>query len=402
MTQNGISKNINGPVNVFRMEGKINGIKKIIYLFADIHMPVNDQTQCDDINAIEIREYLLNNFKKLEKKENVDFFFEVSPTYKTTLKLLERGFYIKSLASFFMKCFNYDITKNKIYTSTILPNVRFHYMDIRKLISFDFENENITIFNNYLIDFYIEKKFNISINIADLFIITLKKFEMNYKFIHNSLFEDKKNHKKEQNKNIFDENYKFDENTAKNIIKKTYDVTNENIKKIFETIKKKYIEPKILKCITLTKKIIILFEKYKQFQNEYMESIDYLNRFNKLKIKIHYKLYHLYLLASLFGVILTDMFFLRRVLDKSYISNGIIYSGAAHTTNYIFLLIKYFDFKITHFSYLNDNIDNITNIIKNTSDNYDIYDLYNLLFTDKFIHPIYQCSNIANFPEKFS
>ena len=31
------SKQINGPINVVRLEGKVNEIKKVIYLFMDIH-----------------------------------------------------------------------------------------------------------------------------------------------------------------------------------------------------------------------------------------------------------------------------------------------------------------------------------------------------------------------------
>jgi hypothetical protein len=36
---------INGPLNVVRLEGKINKIKKVIYVFLDIHIDVNNHTK---------------------------------------------------------------------------------------------------------------------------------------------------------------------------------------------------------------------------------------------------------------------------------------------------------------------------------------------------------------------
>ena len=41
----------------------------------------------------------------------------------------------------------------------------------------------------------------------------------------------------------------------------------------------------------------------------------------------------------------TDIFFLRRFLDKEYITNAIVYAGALHINTYIDILIKEFDFK---------------------------------------------------------
>ena len=41
-----MSSNISGPVNVVRVEGYINNIKKVLYLFMDIHVFVFHQTKC--------------------------------------------------------------------------------------------------------------------------------------------------------------------------------------------------------------------------------------------------------------------------------------------------------------------------------------------------------------------
>ena len=31
---------INGPINVIRLEGKINNIKKVLYIFMDVHVNI--------------------------------------------------------------------------------------------------------------------------------------------------------------------------------------------------------------------------------------------------------------------------------------------------------------------------------------------------------------------------
>lgn len=55
---------INGPINVVRMEGEINNIHKVIYLFMDDHLDINKQTSCrgnDPKHSIDIQDF----FKKL-------------------------------------------------------------------------------------------------------------------------------------------------------------------------------------------------------------------------------------------------------------------------------------------------------------------------------------------------
>ena len=43
---------------------------------------------------------------------------------------------------------------------------------------------------------------------------------------------------------------------------------------------------------------------------------------------------------------LSDVYFLRRILDKNYIKNIVTYCGRYHAFNYIYFLVKYYDFKI--------------------------------------------------------
>lgn len=407
-------KYINGPVNTFRMEGHIDGKKKVIYLFGDYHMEPNEQTQCSDIRAIEIKDYLLQNFMELEKNnKNVDFFLEIKPYFINEKNHHYRDNYIFSLMYFFKKCFNFDVKKNKIYTSTQLPNVRFHYMDIRNLISFNYMNiRNLISFDykNLFKDFYVfyteplykyylSNDFYLSIESINIIIELMKKIHDNYIFIFDSLF--KKNElTKTYNEKMYSEDYIFDENIAKNIIKKMYNCADKNIQNILNNIKKKYIKPKILKVILLTTKITNILNEYIQFSNNYIETEKYINKFTKLKLNLYYNFYILSEKTSMLGCILTDMYFIRRFLDKKYIERSVIYGGMHHTMDYIFMLIKYFNFKITHFSYSNGDIDEITKIIKNSKNNFNISELCNLFIPYSVL--TYQCSNVTTFPDNFS
>lgn len=89
------------------------------------------------------------------------------------------------------------------------------------------------------------------------------------------------------------------------------------------------------------------------------------------------------------------MYFLRRFLDKDYITNSISYTGGLHSMTYIHTLVKYFDFKITHTSYSKYIIKDINQKIKNMELGPEYYAI--------FMRPIkYQCSDITNFPDNFS
>ena len=54
------------------------------------------------------------------------------------------------------------------------------------------------------------------------------------------------------------------------------------------------------------------------------------------------------------GTIFMDSFFLRRLIEKkNYIKKSIIYTGGYHTIVYIWFLMKFYDFEITDYYYLN-------------------------------------------------
>lgn len=96
------------------------------------------------------------------------------------------------------------------------------------------------------------------------------------------------------------------------------------------------------------------------------------------------------------------MFFLRRIIEKKqYIKKSIIYTGSGHTIVYIWFLIKFYNYDIVDYYYVNTNklntIDNkiedinikIKNFIKNL-DNID--ELFEIFMPKKFN----QCVKIKN------
>ena len=72
-----------------------------------------------------------------------------------------------------------------------------------------------------------------------------------------------------------------------------------------------------------------------------------------------------------------DCYFLRRFLDKDYITNAIVYTGHIHTTEYLFFLIKYYDFEIIEYDDKNKlTIDEIMKYIKKNNSVYDIINTF--------------------------
>lgn len=129
-----------------------------------------------------------------------------------------------------------------------------------------------------------------------------------------------------------------------------------------------------------------------------LEIEDYLkqNIIDELKDKLHY--FYDRIFAYLARIV--DLYFMRRFLDKDYITNAIVYTGATHSLSYIYILRK-LGFKITHCA--NCPIKDISELnkkvldVKNFPFEESIFELFDLFLTEDQI----QCSNISDFPKKF-
>lgn len=68
-------KQVNGPINVVRLQGKIGSVNKVVYLFMDRHLAVEYQTECDNIFSKDVHLFFADSFKNISNTgKTYDFF----------------------------------------------------------------------------------------------------------------------------------------------------------------------------------------------------------------------------------------------------------------------------------------------------------------------------------------
>ncbi|ARF11489.1 hypothetical protein Klosneuvirus_1_346 [Klosneuvirus KNV1] len=416
-----MSKNkfVNGPMNTVRLEGSIGSVKKTIYLFMDFHIPVEMQTECDDIRSNDIDKFLVDTFDKTEEmKKNImyDMFVESNPLFPVLFpgESSTRGRYLfGKTENLLTKSIN--IESGKVLQSKEFNNVRFHYTDIRdyttdKFRHFMFEIERIINFISHINLFIYDDLLLIidGLKIIQSQIITL------YQLIYES-----KNSTKSQTKIIYTKDQEVlakyseeDFNTIKkNLIYKiirTY--KHADVHQIINKIISNELHDTFQNCIKQINQMVIsvnnLVPITEQFKNKpfnttltkqkdgtYFYGIrdqdmhDYISTLTNIPNNLHN------LIPGGVGLYLMDLYLLRRILDKDYVSNAVVYTGAHHSLNYIRILVKYFDFKITNYSYLkNNDLKKAEKIIINSKNMDELGELF-------YPPELKQCSNLSEFPE---
>jgi hypothetical protein len=367
---------INGPVNVVRLEGYINNIKKIIYIYFDIHLPVTSQTQCIEYPNIDINNYLYNIFKNSTKQ--LDFFFETFKESRDKYLLKYKDRYIENVQKMF------DIKKEKPF-----KYVRLHHIDVRNI----FESKEIKIHLNEIDNLLENMNYQNVTIIKKLYNKINKEMIVIYDTIYNN-----KNKESILGKLINKMRNKYKNVHIKDKLNKYYDELQIIIKGFFETIKilNSLINDFLKNNDNIVKKRLIQVpEPYNK--SYYTTSID-----NSQKKEF---LYHLHFIADLidkfilsFFSRLMDIYYLRRLLDKDYITNIISYTGAAHSIFYIRILLQDFDFKITNTVYTKENnIEILNNKIKKLVKAEELFLIEDMLMPDQH----YQCSDLTNFPKDF-
>ena len=368
-----MEKKINGPTNVIRLEGEINNIKKVLYVFMDIHVDIQYQTKCGDFLSEDVALYIKKELLKKHDKY-IDFFMEYRISDPEDKSVNFKRKYMVEMWKFFYQ--NYQ-NKGKGFT-----NVRFHYVDIR---------DNVTylspfLLNNYRCTFqYIENDYKYIVD----------QYDLNVKYLNDveniligkqetteivSLKEIKKLHKK----------YKND--VIKNKIKILIDyfiAEKQKLLKLIENNITMLTDHKINCFNSFTNEGYSVLVKNKQ------NKVDY--GYNETDDLYEIKKNHAEIFSNYIKIIslVMDIYFLRRYCDKEYITNGIFYGGAYHCFMYINFLINQFDFKITHASYTYISIDETNKLLKKK-----IYDYYDVIY---LFEPtvLQQCSDISSFPDNF-
>lgn len=373
---------INGPFNYAKLE---NSSGKIVHVFFDIHLPIQSQSECDNDDTINIDKYFSKLFKTTKK--NIDFFFEIHPFEKKD----EREFnkiYILKLYDLFL--FNKD---------KYGKNVKFHYIDIRRFFYYNYIIGNISnandIFFNYLFHNDISK--DLKINKIQEFMYLLNKIN-DYLYqildIYNLLLKKNISYEKVNLKKLIFENAsdKVDNsellvlrNSIIQILTKLMKKYNDdNNKIIINKIMKKYFIENIMSILKHISQVIDISDKYlsiiknnneninicKCFDNIYTATFnESCDNFTNIKNDIDSMMKNISIaLISTFSK-LQDIYFIKRFIEKDYVTEAISYTGGNHSIMYIYTLVKYFGFKVTDCYYFNKkllkepNLNELNNVI---------------------------------------
>lgn len=283
---------IHGPVNYIKISGKFNGIKKVIHCFCDKHMKFTEPINIES-NATMLELFLTNLFAN--SKHDWDFMLEADTLAKPQEKNQE--LYLTRIRNY-----AHSLKNNNIYS-----NLRIHHTDIR------------WIFSQYLgIDFILDqvKSGVVESKIKTSGILSIQKY---------------------------------------------FETTSNRIKTIIRILKGEEFKPtcgyeelvyqilnKIKKKISLCKS-----EKLTEHLNETLDynllkleelSDDILNIKNFSNVVTYVTMLHTH------TAFLMDMYLLRRILDKDYITNIVIYVGTYHAYSLILSLENDFDFEVEYVS----------------------------------------------------
>lgn len=312
---------INGPTNFAHLSGSINGINKNIFLFSDTHLDINDQTRCDSFDSIDISQYLYKLIKN--SKEQLDFFLEIRQSEISKSLSNKRDIYINDVIEMFKS--EFSLKGDKVKYSKSNPHVRLHYLDIRDHLDMFYILHIIQYDMNEIFNLIIKNIGNIKENINKI-----TKLIKTIKYYLNKLYENK--------------------NDVTFLPQDIY-MKEEKQKYYFDKVINKYVNNNLKNNITL-----FLNEHFLYIYNELSLSLKYVNdhlKYYELKYKdetfinkFKENLQTMYDSSVDIYSLFVDVYLLRRILDKDYITNCIIYSGSQHSANYIYFLIKYCDFKL--------------------------------------------------------
>lgn len=378
---------VSGPMNLIRVEGKIDNIKKVFSLFMDFHAGPHFQTECEGLRSIPIKNYLVNTFDRLKtQNRSLDFFMESFPD-TVTYKSRKTDIYIRQLRSMFEKIFRFKFEENKVMQPEEFQNLRLHYLDVRPFLNFSSTGDPIGIIG--AIDQYVSSLYSINPTIDDLRKIKngMSIVQSQLKILYNAFFgklekvEKMPIIRKNPEKLI---NYEGEE------AMKTFNYLVNKIKNVYSH---KNVKDKMNDIIVKE-----LQEAFDEYFVEYDKLSEYITKLINDEVPIVIKdldTIYIYYNNAVIGIysIIMDFYCLRRMLDKDYVKNAIVYTGGFHTCRYIKILVQDFDFKITHAYFSKIPIDKINKEIKNMN----LTDIKHNFIPENF----YQCINIKDFPKDF-
>ena len=399
---------VSGPINILRLEGKIGDINKVLFVFVDVH--VHRQLKCRELNSIDIDKYFYREFKK--QKNRVDFFFEMSPDWLIKPKFSKfKNRYIEEVANMFNSSFKINMKKNEIQKSDIFPNVRLHYLDVRMYIKNGIDTA-IQKFLNFVTEIYHNEIIaqNDFIFLLDGCNILGSRMKVLYDLFYG------KGNKIIKKYPTIQPSEALQRFTDKDYLNKSAELVNKmksiysnkhvqiGVNKIINGLLKDHFDNffKTLEDLILFLKKSAKFVNYKEDElvkiNDYYGSNYFFlaqpDIFDDIIHSLKQKTEKIRAAYARITVLIMDIYFARRFLDKNYVANGITYSGAHHSLNNLFTLIKYFDFHITHAHYMKGNKNEFMKKVQNAEN---LCGLLEYITPPEFI----QCVNMSEFPELF-
>jgi hypothetical protein len=382
---------INGPVNYVKLEGNNN---KILHVFFDIHYNLNEQTECSDYDSINFDKYINNLL--LTTKKDINFFLEIRPDDKHDIHI-KNDIYIGKVVN------NFDYLKENVKS-----NVKLYYINIRY---FFYLNDILNGINYFTINFFndIQESNNVKkqiekisdgldilsvtsetlYTILNIYQILLKK---NIPFdkvnLSDNKFVDNKKNKSEDNNKL---QYNSIIQILTKLMKK-YKEKNSGV--IMNKLIKEYFIDGIISIINKLSEVTDVINTYitilkngndnikicKYFDNIYSSRSNIcLNDFVDFKHDVNKKINEIVQAIEIIFSQLQDLYFIRKFIDKDYIKESIIYTGSDHSIVCIYILVKYFNFKITDYYYFNkhllknDSIDEINSSISNANHHGHLY-----------------------------
>ncbi|XWV26914.1 hypothetical protein QJ857_gp0136 [Tupanvirus soda lake] len=408
------ARRVSGPVNVIRLEGEIHGIPKVLYLFMDYHIPVSEQTQCENVFSEDVQKYFVNNFYKLNEASNVyDFFVEIYPSeladdrYRRGISGVDsKEKYIEEVVKMFRKIFRYDPRRNRVQVNKLFKNVRLHYLDIRDYYKHSVADQ-VSEMTRFAHRF--KNTDNIDPRGLDKIISLMQLMKDHMEYIISIL--GRRSHKTNQLKPKI-----IKQNNRSNLDTQAIEYLANKIKKLYNH---NDVKNAMLELIDLTidnfnlaiNEINDATRRFINYSNVVQNTGNKLVKDDNTTYKYAYGLTSYTIREMIIDIVntverllderfieffarFTDIYFLRRFLDKDYITNGIVYSGALHSNTYIYFLVKFFNFRITHASYSKiKDFNKLTNEIKKRS----LMTIQELILPETLV----QCSNLDSFPEEF-
>lgn len=413
---------VSGPVATYRLEGTINGVKKVVYLFMDLHLHLGNQRECSNVFSKDINRYIFENFEGAQKSDNgitYDFFLEfdapetVRSRHGKTTTSENTDHYIEYLSVLFRNLLRFD-ENNNVKPSDLFKNVRFHYGDVREFFNAGdsvirqlyFITDSMKT-NDKLESGYLDQIIDLSQTILEVvtkYMNIIKQAMSRKKGIKLKYIATE--HYRDTLANVHDPVlyegfiyflnkilYKYNDD---NIRQKLFHMILSgycNIRNFFFKMEKfrKLSQSALYISHELTIPVEDRMVKYEGLYNDKVTSSDIVYDIEKRASDLN-------LLNTRSRMWFMDVFLLRRLLDKSYVTNSLIYTGAHHSMIYIYTLCKDFDFVVTHSTKHHNIPAELDALNEKLKQEEILFDDLDSLLLPKYDN---QCSDLTGFPKHF-